>query len=795
MKTLDSVGEGFLARRVIARRIAKTLGALVIGIAGISGSLAVAQSKFPDAPPTIDQPSGEVVGQRIPVVYGGSETMADILRRQDAEVRGRMPMRGSALVPNPTLRPNWPMRRSFNNKSAGLPADADVNQVASPGSAPSQVSGASRVAQTVSTTFDGPTFIDAFAFPPDTMGAVGPTQFLVTVNGRFRVYSKTGVAGSFDVDPDVFFASVKSPNVGAAFTFTSDPRVRYDRATGRWYIVMIDVPNSGNAINRVMIAVSDTATISSSTVWSFFRFSPSADFLDYPTLGVDSNALYIGGNMFGASSGNFVRTNGYVVQKSSILGAGPGVVTEFSGLVSSGAGAGPFTPQGVDNFDPTPTYGYFIGSDNAVFSLLQLRRISNPGSTTPTISGNLSLTVPTTAFPTLQNHLGNTGGASGRLDGSDDRLYQAVIRNGTLWTAHTIGVSNAGVASNIAARRNAARWYQIGNSLSTSAAAPTLVQSGTLFDPTAPNDANQRNYSYPAVMVNGQGHMAIGTSVTGTNERINAFTTGRLATDVLGTLQVTGAPATSPPYTNSTFAYNPPGDSGGSFGRRWGDYSYTSLDPVDDMTMWTIQEYTAANNVWGVKIAKLLAPPPATPTSVSPSSIPAGLASANVTVTGGVVSGSGFYDPGAGFTGRLAAAIGPGVSVNSATFVSPTSVTLNLNTIGSAIGGRTVTVTNPDGQSATSATNILTITASALAPSITSCSPGSGPVGTRVTISGSQFIASSGPTTITFTSNRNASGRISNTQALVLVPPGAVSGPITLTNANGSTTCNFTVTP
>jgi hypothetical protein len=32
--------------------------------------------------------------------------------------------------------------------------------------------------------------------PPDSMGAVGPTQFLVTVNGKIKVFSKTGSVGS-----------------------------------------------------------------------------------------------------------------------------------------------------------------------------------------------------------------------------------------------------------------------------------------------------------------------------------------------------------------------------------------------------------------------------------------------------------------------------------------------------------------------------------------------------------------------------------------------------------------------
>ena len=53
------------------------------------------------------------------------------------------------------------------------------------------------------------------------------------------------------------------------------------------------------------------------------------------------------------------------------------------------------------------------------------------------------------------------------------------------------------------------------------------------------------------------------------------------------------------------------------------------------------------------------------------------------------------------------------MTVNGATVTSPTSVTLDLNTIGAAPGARTVTITNPDGQSRTSTASILTLAAGA----------------------------------------------------------------------------------
>ena len=97
----------------------------------------------------------------------------------------------------------------------------------------------------------------------------------------------------------------------------------------------------------------------------------------------------------------------------------------------------------------------------------QCRVLTHPGSSRlesgrwiPTISANISVTVPSTTSPNRVEHAGNTGGANGNLDSLDDRLYAAMIRNGRLWTAHNFRVSAAGVANTAAAARNAVRWYE-----------------------------------------------------------------------------------------------------------------------------------------------------------------------------------------------------------------------------------------------------------------------------------------------------------------------------------------------
>src|SRR5437867_659594 len=559
----------------------------------------------------------------------------------------------------------------------------------------------------------------------------GPSRFVVAVNGRLRTFNKaSGVAdGVLDTTTDNFFASVMTP---VSPNFTTDPRIRYDRLSGRWFVLIIDVPGgNGTSPNRVLLAVSNAASagvITAGTVWTYFFFehdtvNPPGDtgnFADFPTLGVDANALYVGANIF-SPTGTFVNCTGFVVRKSSVLGAGPIVVTAFRSLLDASSN-GPYTPQGVDNPDPAATVGYFIGVDGAFFGRLQLRRVTNPGAA-PSLSGNLAVNVPATAYPILVPHLGSTGGANGQLDSLDDRLSNAIIRNGSLWTAHNIGVDNTGSATGTVTR-NGVRWYQIG-SLGTT---PALVQSGIVFTSSGTNSTSSRHYWIPSIMASGQGHVALGFSAAGSLERANAGTTGRLAGDAAGTT------ATPTLYTASATAYNPPSDAGGAQGRRWGDYSYTSPDPDDDMTLWTIQEFCNATNSYGVRVVKLLAPPPAAPSSASPATVPAGQPSTNVTITGTSTAGSGFFDPGAGFARRIGATVTGGVTVNSATYTDPTHVVLNVSTVGASAGAQDVTVVNPDGQSATGA-GMLVVQASTTTTTSTSTSSTTSTTSTTTTTS------------------------------------------------------------
>ena len=673
--------------------------------------------------------SDSIVAERLTAPPISLKTTAEIMEQQQ--------LRGFEKSPREILRERGIEIEMESPDRSNLPDGpgpiVNSNQFPVPKEKVSQLLGSLDIAaQTVGPSFNavtGPT--ETGAFPPDTEAEVGPTQVIVHVNGRLRSFTKgTSIVapaadGVLNADTDVFFASVMTSPPAGTVTFTSDPNIRYDRLSNRWFLNIIDVTVNTTTgatpiVNRVLLAVSDAAsngTISGSTVWTFYQFTGDATlFTDYQSFGIDANALYIGANMF-TLAGSFNSTKGFVIPKAPMLLGSPATVWLFPGLVATAAGAGPFSPRGVDNTDPTnvgPTAtGYFIGVDNATFNTLMLRRVTNPGSLgpAPTISANISIAAPlTTRFPVKVPHLGNTGGNNGRLDALDDRLYSAMVRNGRLWTAHNIGVNNTGVAG-VTNNRNAARWYEIQNLNAT----PSVVQSGTLYDNNATNDVNQRNYWIPTIAVSGQGHVVLGTSIAGTNERINAFVTGRQSGDALATMREGPGGVAFPGYTASSTAYNPLSDPGGGGGRRWGDYSASTVDPLDDMTMWTFQEYNSGLNTYGIRGVRLIAPPPPASLTPVPNSVNGVSASVNVVITGVQVNGSAFYDPGTNLAppalpfAHITASMSPGPApgINSITYDSPTQITVNLNTVGSSAGAKTLTITNPDGQTTSTVINIV----------------------------------------------------------------------------------------
>jgi hypothetical protein len=599
-----------------------------------------------------------------------SETVQEIMARQILGGNNPRSVEGEKEkeYPDRSNLPQNPNSPSVSSYSSTMKITNTPNQVTA------------NATMTKGLSFNGGTLNGGGAYPPDNMGAVGPTQYIVAINSIITSFNKTtGVAdGVLNATTDNFFSTVITSG-----GYTSDPHIRYDRLSKRWVIVIIDVPPSSTTPNRILLAVSKDSIITSSTDFNFFKYQHSGSFIDYPTLGIDRNAIYIGGNLFNYAGTAFLGTMGLVIQKSTVLAAGTMTATYFSlGTSSSGI----YTPQGVDQlYDLTSTEGYFIGVDAGVYGQLDLVRVNNPGTASPTVSTGITIPVATTYTPgTLYC---KPGSATYNLNADDERLFAAMIRNGHLWTAQHIQTTNAGVGSSVGTRISA-RWYDIINF--KTGFTPSANQTGTVYSNTL-TSTRDKNYAYPTITVNGQGHALMGFTIAGYYSYANAGYTYRLSTDAGGTMV---APDSN---TASASTYNP----GDGSPHRWGDYSMTEVDPSDDMTFWTIQQYTYTANNYGCRVSQFKAPAPATLTSSTPNSLGTG-SNFTLVIKGDTTTGLGFYEPGPNFQKHLTATIDGGITVNSVTYNSPSTVTLNVTTTGGTSGARTITITNPDGQAVSS---------------------------------------------------------------------------------------------
>ena len=596
-------------------------------------------------------------------------------------------------------------REASQLRTGGISANPNLSPTASPAA---QVSSGQNLPQTLVDEIVGPQITDTPGFvPPDTMGAVGPTQFLFSVNGRFRGFNKNlPHTQILNLAQSAFWGST------ADSAGVSDGHVRYDRASQRWFITEIDVP-TGN--NHILLAVSSGPDLSTAS-WRQFAIPATGGavatdngcFADYDTPGIDQNGIYIGENMFGGVApcipANYKHSNLYVIQKSSAL-TSTLHFTPFYNVVTGLFGIE--TIQGVDSADSLDTgYAVAVKETESPRQHVSLWQINNPGTISPTLSG------PTDVAINAEN--GASGGVVSKnnalsanptraMADVDDRLFSAVIRAGHLWTAHNVKVDSTGNSNGGSLTRDAVRWLDI------TVSGPTLNQSGTVFDSAS---SGFLEYWMGTIMVSGQGHVAIGLNRANTATVVQAGAIGRLAGDAPGTMGGFSPfqSSTADAYDDASFVTAP--------ANRWGDYTYTSLDPCDDMTMWTTQEYVAGPTAfglpidWGVAAEKLQAPPPAAPTLASPNTIPSGQSNVSVTITGTSTSGSGFYDTPSTLTDpcrkRMTASVSGGVTVNSVTYTDPTHITLNLSTVGATGGPQNLTVANPDGQVVV-ANNLITV--------------------------------------------------------------------------------------
>jgi hypothetical protein len=508
-----------------------------------------------------------------------------------------------ATMPEPQEVPEPNMRQLTLPSPFGsqLLSSASLTNVPSP--SPSQ----SFIAQA-----DAPRPISGFSFiPPDTNGAVGATKMMSTLNSNYVVEQKSNgaVVGSV-VGMDTFWQPA-----GGAKPF--DPKTYYDPYSQRWIVAAVDSAQS--ASSGILYGVSDNSDPSST--WHLYKIdadSGDTTWADYPGVGFNQSHLVITVNMFNNSNNAYAgKAKVYVINYASLKGGANGAPTETD---ESGA----FTIQPAVTYSSTESNLYMVEHGASAAASYYFYTVNSAG----TVSGG------TTAFinplggwiqPGSANVLPQIGGHP--MDAGDSRILNAVFRNGHIYYAQTIGLG--GSAFNPA--RTAAQWVEVDTS-------GNFVQGGRIVDPTATSANGGHWYAYPSIAVNKNNDIMVGISNFQSSAYPSAAYAVHMGTDAAGT---TRDPVILKAGEGNYFkTFNTASDR-----NRWGDYSATQVDPADDTSFWTTQEYSRPTpagcststpvtcGAWGTWWGKVLggaAPPPSYTLTVSKTGTAAGAG----TVTG-----------------------------------------------------------------------------------------------------------------------------------------------------------------
>jgi hypothetical protein len=393
---------------------------------------------------------------------------------------------------------------------------------------------------------------NGYTTPPDTMGAVGPNHIMTTLNSQVRIQNRTGSDLS-TVSMDSFWSSLGNPD---AF----DPRVAYDPFNNRW--IFTAAANPDLAAAAILVGVSET----SDPTGNWFLYKTDVDpanqnWADFDALGFNKDWVVVSANVY-KNHGAFQGVWFWVFDKTDLYANGSGKFTLLKSTTDNASSVAP--AQMHDNSLATM---YLVEDWDG--SAGQIR--------VSTITGSVGAEVLTigTSLPTASNtwtyfgtddfapQLGTTRG----IDAGDSRILSCSYRNGSLWASHTAFVPAASPTHSVA------QWWQF-------LPDGTVQQFGRIEDPSG-----AQFFAFPTIAANASNDVLIGYSRFSAEQSASANYAYRFATDPPNSLRHdTVLHAGEGLYLKTDGTVN-----------RWGDYSATCVDPVNDLTMWTIQEYASTN--------------------------------------------------------------------------------------------------------------------------------------------------------------------------------------------------------
>jgi hypothetical protein len=395
------------------------------------------------------------------------------------------------------------------------------------------------------------------------MGAVGPNHLVSLLNSDFGVFNKTtgAVLQKIPLHGNLSFWESLGTAPGAPADFPFDPKILYDQHSGRF--VAITLGGRSAPDSWVMIAVSSAPDPTGA--WNKWAIPADQDnnvSADFPGLGVDAFNVYVTANMYNGAGAQYSKV--WVIPKAQLL-TNPGPTITWFEFPS---------PPGFDfTMQPAHTFGTAAAEYFLFEGFTNNLAVAWMDNTSGTPVWHSPLQVPVTLYTSTSFLPGAPqSGNVNTIHTSDTRLLNAVYRNGSVWTTHNLTGPSGKVE---------VAWYRINPGTGT------VVSQGRVTDPS-------RWYYYPSIAVNKDNVAAIGFSGSSSGDFVGGYYTIVRPSSGIADPVSQLKPGEAPYYkTGQTL-----GIPGGGTDNRWGDFSATVVDPTDDTSFWTLQEYAMTHDTF-----------------------------------------------------------------------------------------------------------------------------------------------------------------------------------------------------
>jgi len=399
--------------------------------------------------------------------------------------------------------------------------------------------------------------------PPDVNGAVGPSHVMTTLNSQVRISDRSG-----NVISTVTLNSFWAPLGG--LTSCYDPKVLYDPTANRRIFVSSAEPQLSTSCTLLGVSQSSDPTQG----WNLYKVDVDATdqkWVDYPSIGFNGKWIVVQMNLFAMTGFSSTAHQIYVWDKGDVYANGVGAYTKFE--ITNEATAIACPSIHYDN-SVSKMFTFRVASGNtAGKGVLGMRTISGPTSSPVLSTETVIQTTSTWATSGANNtNFAPQLGVSTLIATNDHRMRHVVVRNGKIWAVHSVFLPA------VSATRSAIQYWEFDT-------LGTVLQRSRIEDP-----AGQKFYSFPSIAINNKNDVLLGYASFSRDKYASGSYSFRKSTDAINTFRDEYI------FKYGENTYNK--DFGGTR-NRWGDYTNTVIDPTNDSTFWTIQEYAGSTaNTW-----------------------------------------------------------------------------------------------------------------------------------------------------------------------------------------------------